>query len=348
MQTCDTFNKPGFRPPSSVHTSETTPMGRPQASYSAYRRYPVQDEWEASREMYASIDAEDGKNRLENFENCCSRAWFSRHKETGQVRIAASKCNLRWCPVCARTRAAWITHNMQTKFRTLRFPKLLTLTLRHSDDPLYEQIDRLYTCFNKLRQRKPIKERISGGIWFFQVKLSSRTREWHPHIHCIVTGKYISINAIKNLWKRITGDSSIVDIRMVKDKVGASNEVARYAARPASLFEKSNSQRVELFHAMHGRKICGTWGDCKHISLVPKPLESKDNWENVGSYNMVLACRGENSYADAIFNAWKSHEPLDEGITLNLDDIHEQMESEFNKTIKYTEPPWYTQRYLFE
>jgi len=296
--------------PSSVHTEETTVTKQEFVPYAAYRREKHPTEWPATHHLYQHLDQRDAKNRAESLLNCGKFAFFTRNKKTGIVRVASSNCGLRWCPSCAHGRSGFIAKNLVEAFPKFKYPKFLTLTLRHTKEPLTDQIDRLYQAFRSLRHKKRFKTAVFGGIWFFQAKLTQTKREWHPHLHCLITGKYIPHALIKRLWLKSTGDSSIVDIRMVKDPVLVAQYVARYAARPAQLAEKSLPEQTELFDAMHGRKICGTWGDCNHIKLIPSKKINRDEWENLGSWTIVQHYAKFDEKAHNIIAAWRSHEPL--------------------------------------
>lgn len=332
---------------SSVHTEYTTSGVDSDGYYAAYRRSLVKDEWNQTLDLYLNIDLEDGSARAEQLHKCCRNAWFTRHAETGMVRVASTKCNLRWCPVCSASKAGWITKNIQDVLPDFKYPKFLTLTLKHSDSSLQDQIVRLYRCFNLLRKRRLVTKCISGGIWFFQIKKSPKTRQWHPHIHCIVTGKYIAHDKLKTLWHEITGDSNIVHIRMIENFEGAANEVARYAARPSKLEDKSINDMVEIYRAMDKRRICGTWGVCRKIPLRLEPMADKDKWINVGSFSTIQSLIDIDSRAVDILNAWSTKQPLAEGVSLSLDVVMRQFDHDYADKDLYAEPPPQYQQHLW-
>jgi hypothetical protein len=302
---------PTTSPPSSVHTVETSATVPEILPYAAYRRTASGEEWKYTLSLYQAIDRRDYKNRVESLVSCGKFAFFTRHKQTGIVRVATSKCGLRWCPSCASSKAAFISHEITDHFNKLRYPKFLTLTLKHSSDPLPTQIDNLYAAFRRLRHSKQFKRAVFGGIWFFQVKQSVKSQQWHPHLHCIITGRFIPHCLIKRLWLRATGDSTIVDIRIVKDPAKMASYVARYAARPSSLQGLSESDQTALFDAMHGRRICGTWGDCSIIKLNPPTKINHSEWENLGSWLTVHHYAQFDAGARDIIRAWRMHTPLD-------------------------------------
>ncbi|GAI91254.1 unnamed protein product, partial [marine sediment metagenome] len=165
--------------PTSVHTEETSVQLPSHLSYGEELRLKYPNEWDATADAYSAWDSDDGGSRLDRLEECRTYAWFAIHETTGIVRVLSSACHLRWCPLCAEARARFLAHSVRAWYKSARAPKLLTLTLRHSDIPLQSQIDFLYECFRKLRRSKYISSRIRGGIWFFQIKWMKKTDGWH-------------------------------------------------------------------------------------------------------------------------------------------------------------------------
>lgn len=275
------------------------------------------------------------RSKADLLKYCRSNAWFTRHVDTGEVRVASNACHLRWCPVCAEARKNYIGHAVAEWIETLKYPKLMTLTLKHHDVPLLTQVHDLYRYFKQLRKRKDFKDIVVGGVWFFQIKLSKTDSNWHPHIHCVVDGKYMPRTLLRRMWIEITIDSMIVDIKSVKDPAGCALEVARYAAKPGPLKDLDLEHAVELVTTLHGQRICGTWGVGKSVSLRPSKFTDKDKWQGIGSWAMVMSMRRTDPIAGAIFHAWHDHEPLPKNLDMSynedrLNGLHRFMPHEYN------------------
>ena len=307
-----------------VHQQETTGQSELYVSYRSYRLSSCPDEFHAVEQLYSATDELDEANRSELLKKCRTWAWFVRDKQSGQVHVASNSCRLRWCPVCAKGKSAYITGNVRPWIESLRTARFLTLTLKHSNAPLDTQIDKLYGDFRKLRKDKQFKKYCSGGVWFFQVKLSGRDDQWHPHIHCVIAGKYIPHEWISRKWLYITGSSNIVDIRMVHDPEKAANEVAKYSARPAEMKNYPMDLRKEIFYAMHRRRMCGTWGSGRAVSLCPPRTIEKGRFEDLGSWAMVTVLRDSDDSARAIFESWRLGTPL--GPDINMRDMDAWLE----------------------
>lgn len=299
-----------------VHTKETTEPLSPYQSYQSHRRSLCADEFTAAESTYSRLDERDEKQRLKLLLECRTEAWFVRNVETGNVHVASNSCRLRWCPICSRAKSMYITHNVKPWIESLRIARFMTLTLKHSSAPLATQIDKLYADFRRLRKDTQFKQLCVGGVWFFQIKLSEDSQQWHPHLHCILAGKWISKFWLSEKWLAITRSSKIIDIKIVRDPDKSANEVARYSASPAQLKGLDIDQRIEVFDAMHGRRMCGTWGIAKAVSLSPPRSVDKQKYEDLGGYSLILGLSSEDGAARQIFLAWQNKTPLKPGIDM--------------------------------
>lgn len=200
------------------------------------------------------------------------------------------------------------------KKHSMRF---VTLTLKHTSEPLDGQIDRLYKAFRLMRRDKEFNSLVSAGIWFFQVKLNKDLTEWHPHLHILVTGRYIPKRFLSRLWLRCTKSSSIVDIAYVHNKQAVVKYVARYCARPSNLSEMPETFRIDVFDALHGRRLCGAWGCGKELKLsVPKKVPA-GKYTTLGFWSTVHEMSRSDDTAKTILLAWAHGLVIEEGITVN-------------------------------
>jgi len=302
-----------------VHNIETTGRNALPESFQAYRAGFDIPNYRASGEFYWRVDKELGTDYLSKWDVCRERAYFCRHKDTGEVKVFSSACRLRWCSLCTNARRGFITHQVSEWIKTARYPKFLTLTLKHSNAPLAHQVDSLYNYFRKFRKAKMVKEGAIGGIWFFQIKRSKESGQWHPHIHCAIEGAYLPHNKLSKLWGNITYGSNIVDIRPIRDLERGAAEVARYASTPADLATTNPDDYVELFASLHGRRSCGTWGTAKGVSLRQPKADEADKWINIGSWTVVYAMQNREPAAELIIQAWLQNNPLPEYVTMSPD-----------------------------
>lgn len=291
--------------PAFVHTEETSGHLTPSPTYGEELRSHYPNEWPATADAYSAWDSEDYSNRLARLEDCRSQAWFSINIHDHTVRVISSACHLRWCPICAQARANFLARSVRNWYYTAKQPKLLTLTLRHSDELLEHQLNQLYNAFRNLRRCKYMTSRIRGGIWFFQITWSKKTDQWHPHIHALLDAQYIPQSEIRARWLHYTQSSSVVDIRGCWSPESAANHVARYATRPGTLSSVPPAERLELLQTMHGRRIVGAWGTARKVPLAPPKSVDQDCWRTLGSWEEVRRQSAYNDSAKAIILAWK-------------------------------------------
>lgn len=294
----------------------------------------------ASRKFYKMVDPFGSSKFSDRLYDCRRFAWFIRHKETGRVRIAAKQCRLRWCYHCSEARQQFITQAVKPWFEKAARPKLLTVTLKHTDDPLDEQIAFLYKCFSKFRNRMYLKSRIRGGVWFFQVTYNKKDQQWHPHIHALLNSNYLDHSELKVLWHKITGTSNVVHIRAVHDPERTLSHNARYAARPSALIKIPEELWPTLYDAFDGRRICGTWGDAREISLRPKKPEDSSEWQSIGDFTTVYAMRNCDEDAREIWRAWMKNLPVGPAVSMKrIENFRDEIEEDIRPPPKWVTEP---------
>lgn len=236
--------------------------------------------------------AELPSERARRFADCGSRSVVLQHADDPtRYKIACQRCHDRFCLPCMQDRARLIIANLkaQVPYAPTRF---LTLTLKHADVPLTEQIDRLYTSFGCLRRRQFWRDTVTGGIAFLEIKLSKRDALWHPHLHVMVRGDYVPNTLISDAWLQITGDSFIIDIRLVKSPDKLYSYLARYVTKgwDTGIYRTRHGLR-EAIQALAGRKILSSFGDFARLRLLLPP--TSETWVELGTLHeiQILAVR---------------------------------------------------------
>lgn len=302
---------------SSLDTKSSTIQKHTPSTYRAVLVAKNQVAMDKAEVLYNAVSFETGSGQYHRLLKCRTDAYFYRNKRTGSVRVGANSCHLRFCPLCAKTRELRVKENTVNWLKKTRYPKFLTLTLAHSDKPLSDQITRLYDCWKHLRRLIHFSSRAKGGIWFFQITKNKSTGQWHPHLHCVLEGGYISQKILSKEWLRITGDSLIVDIRIIKDLQKAADYVARYASQPCYLPTLSDDDAIELAYALKKRRICGTFGTAKKARLTAKPDYNREDWEYLGSWRLVTELKDFDDDAKSIFDAWRLNQSLEKSSNIN-------------------------------
>lgn len=307
-----------------VQPIETTCTAELATSYQSYRVSLDPEAWSAAEKLYDWLSEEGEPPFLERLHSCRSQAWFARHEETGNVRVVTSTCKLRWCPLCGSARRNWIASQVREWLNDRPMAKFVTLTLKHSDLPISDQLSKLRSCFLSLRRSVFFRRKCHGGIWFLQVKKSKKTQQWHPHLHCLINSEFIDRRALSAKWEQITTDSPVSDIRLVVDDAKAAGEVARYCSAPCRLPDLNICDAIELHYALMSKRMCGTWGDGRSILLRPPKSDDYDKWKNVGDWQSVTAAANRHPAAKLILQSWKNQTVLPAGITFSSFDEKSQ------------------------
>lgn len=237
------------------------------------------------RTYAAMVRVQASEKKIDAFVNCGGGAWLYVAKSGDDLSIKCNKCHDRWCLACGRERAATITNNLLSvvSARTCRF---VTLTLRHSRTSLTDQINRLYRSFAVLRRREFWKSSVTGGAAFLEIKVG-KDGLWHPHLHVVCEGSWIDQKGLSREWLAVTGDSSIVDVRMVKDDGEAAGYLTKYLTKPASGSVYNNVEMLdEMMIALRGRRLCMTFGKWRGIVLEPKRVDDVE-WQPISSLHTL-------------------------------------------------------------
>jgi len=207
-----------------------------------------------------------------------------------KYRISCDRCRDRFCVPCASERSRIVAANVHDhiKDRTVRF---ITLTLRSSNAALDQCVSRLYDCFARLKRRKCWSCSQTGGAVFLEIKWSPDKQQWHPHLHIISEGKFLDVRELSMHWKCITGDSFIVDIRIVKQSKQAAQYVAKYASKGiGGAYMHDPAKLREAIKCLSGRRLLATFGDWRGLKLLEQKVE--DDWECIGNLNdFLIRCR---------------------------------------------------------
>lgn len=334
------------RPPPSVHTIETSfrnvtdavdrldagsldsdrgeNFDRPDYTYRGYLLRPRVEAYVRACEIYGYVDGSYEGKFSSRLHECRKFAWFVQNKHTHKLRVSSSRCKLRWCPICRDVSRMIVTSAVEEWLKIQKYPKMITFTLEHNDDPLQLQVKKIYDCFRKLRTRAFIRRNITGGVWFFQLKWSTRSQQWHPHIHALVAGNYLPHSKLKSLWHKITVDSFVVDVRPVKDLESAATEVARYATSPADLTAMSLDNAIDVYYSTKSKRICGSWGSAKGMVLKPQPPDDDDCWEKVADFFFINVQKEYDPKAKHFWKCFKKGEAYEGPQLQRMADVYKE------------------------
>lgn len=248
------------------------------------------------RVVHALATTKQPGARCQSFADCGRMAYVLQSDDNPpRYRIAGSHCHDRFCVPCANERSTTIAHNViaYVEHKTVRF---VTLTLKHQRRSLAESLDHLYASWKRLRKNRNWKRKVTGGIAFIEIKHSTTTDCWHPHIHVLIGGRYLAQAMLSHAWKQATGDSAIVDIRAVNGTAHVARYVTKYASKPLNhTFQHEHYLLAEAIVALKGRRLCMTFGTYRSIKLTNSLPE--DGWTQIATLNELIhrAAEGDSS-----------------------------------------------------
>jgi len=207
---------------SSLDDLETNPWNSPCWSRSEVRFH--QRDWKSRRTIIRALDHRgtiDLAKRALRIWGCCAipRILMDPH---GLPILQPGWCRDRLCPTCAARRAYRSKGQLLKITQSMNSVRFLTLTLRSSPRTLAAAVDHLDKSFKRLRSSRIWSEHVKGGVAVLEVTWRADTRRWHPHLHVLVDGSFFPHSQLKSAWLEASGDSFIVDIRVVHDRAAAA------------------------------------------------------------------------------------------------------------------------------
>lgn len=244
--------------------------------------------WKEKRKKVrqALYDAGTGQNAMTSFDNCGSDCSVEYSEADGRYRVVACYCHNRHCEPCMKAKSSLIINNLRDilKTRPKKSCRFITLTLRHNDAPLKEQIKRLYRCYKTLRGTKLWKKSQAGGAATLEVKWITGAKKWHPHLHIISEGEYISTYELSQAWRDITGDSHIVDVRLISADKDVAFYVGKYVTKGtnAEVWEDP-TVAAEWVRSVKGVRMCATFGTWRGMKLLERKKDEPGRWKHIAS-----------------------------------------------------------------
>ena len=221
--------------------------------------------------------------QLDAFRNCGSQCVVCYCKATGRYKLSAACCHSRHCQPCARAKANLLAANLRNRLAEARDHqyRFVTLTLRHTNTPLAHQLKRLTQSFRDLRRTQLWKTTQHGGAAIIEVKWNPDDRMWHPHLHIVSEGDYLSQDQLSSAWHAITGDSKIVDVRALRSGKDAAHYVAKYVSKGTVDAVWSDPDAAqEWVLATKGLRSCATYGTWRGFKLLAR-LPDTHVWTRV-------------------------------------------------------------------
>ncbi|MBA7541786.1 hypothetical protein ES705_34102 [subsurface metagenome] len=226
---------------------------------------------------------------------CASTARFYIDPTARKVKPWLNRCRHKLCPLCARARSAHVADQLHALLVAMPRPRTILITVKSTTMPLGDQLADLRNWFKKLRDTAAWKKSVAGGAYTLEITINPKTHLWHPHLHIVYDGEFFPVKVLRNAWRKITGDSYIIGVQDVGDKLGMARELAKYIGKPQHIEIFSDAELCEYAFAINGKRMVQTFGNCHGRTVEDKDPGEPNSPEtySVGLRRLVfLAERG--------------------------------------------------------
>lgn len=252
-----------------------------------------------------SANAQVRNDRLklsQRLKSCGEYLLFRDYYTVGKVRLHAAKfCKKHLlCPLCAIRRGAKMVKSYLDKLQVLKAENpnlkayLVTLTVKNGPD-LLERYNHLQQSVHALHKTRTGKGQYSeackaaGAVWSYEFKRGANSGEWHPHMHAVwLCEESPNARQLSEQWKRITGDSFIVDVTPFHDQqdvISGFLEVFKYAVKFSDLPMEDNWHGYEV---LSGKRLIASFGSFRGVEipedLADEPLDGLPYIEQLYRY----------------------------------------------------------------
>lgn len=233
--------------------------------------------------------------QIERMSNCGEWLTFRENDDKLQL-VGASFCRQRICPMCQWRKAERQFSNCvqiadylsKQDYRFLHV--VLTCKNCNGGKELTDTVQMLYRSFALLMKRERPKRAFKGVLRTLEVSYNYDTRQFHPHLHCLVAVKksyfndsrsYISYDLLTEMWTQCLKQAvpAMCSIGTVKNNLGFA-EVSKYCLKPLKLneiYEDDNLYILAELHAtLKGARFVQYYGVIKEAR---KALKIKDEDE---------------------------------------------------------------------
>jgi hypothetical protein len=134
------------------------------------------------------------------------------------------------------------------------------------------------------------------------------TREqWHPHAHCLIDGGFWQQGKIADLWEGITGDSRVVDVRLIRSRKNAVAYIAKYISKGGDIKRLPDDRIAEYAVALSGVRLIQTFGASHNVKKDQETTEKPTEIHVVNDFQFCHA-KADLGFTDAHEAFWNTVE----------------------------------------
>jgi len=222
-----------------------------------------------------------------NLDNCGQYLIFRNYLQSQRSRlIGACSCkNHLLCAFCASRRG--VKHSMAYREKVNELVSqsggrlalvFLTFTVNNGEN-LFDRFTHLRRSMQVLLKKRNFEyvghrgvktemSKLQGGVFAYEFKRGANLNLWHPHIHMLAllpVNQKIDVQALKNEWHDITGDSKVINIEYCRNDEPYL-EVFAYALK---FSEMTHSDRWFAFQNLKGERLISSFGSLRGV-VIPE------------------------------------------------------------------------------
>ena len=186
-----------------------------------------------------------GENQMDLVKNCNTFLSFVTNKELDKKKLYKSNsCKNRFCPICAWRKARKDALSLSLMMQHIRQKEdkqfiFLTLTTPNvQSERLEDEIKHYNQSFRRLSNRKQFKSIAKGYVRKLEITYNRQRDDYNPHFHVLIavnksyfkdTKAYISQKEWLEMWRDVTGNYEITQVRIQKVKQNNNKELYEMA-----------------------------------------------------------------------------------------------------------------------
>lgn len=249
-----------------------------------------------SREMQAFLkDRELFLDEYRKLRDCGNWLLFHHYYTIGKVRLHhACLCRKHLlCPLCAILRASKFLRRYVERFKFVKSENealrasMVTLTVKNGKR-LGERFEHLKTCYRKLEQSRRDAIRRGDQVEWGKVlglvgtyEFTNQGKGWHAHMHILILHtEKIYTGSLSKQWKKITGDSMIVDVTPFYHQDAPEIDFLEVFKYSLKFSEMSLEDNLSAYEVLSGKRLVFSAGLLRGVkvpeSLMDEPIDPAD------------------------------------------------------------------------
>ena len=230
---------------------------------------------------------ENSKIPKKSYENTIKCASFVEMKNG---KLVSNYCGNRWCMVCNKIKTSKMIDGYTEPIKELAENGgifLMTLTVLNMHGSLLPQaIKKMNADFRKILKKFNKRKTPIRGFKKLESTHNHKTKEFHPHFHCIVDSEALGKEFIDE-WLLLNPTASIKGQDIKKSNINSVRELFKYVTKLFSSKTKNSDEEIDLealdtiFHAMRGVRTFQPFGIKKSKKEVKVKLEKQGDDEPI-------------------------------------------------------------------